>query len=137
MKRATGGPLRHMSRPIAFFVLLVAAACSRSPSPPPAAQPTPSPAPTFVNRVWRVDHSSSVAPGTLYVFLGDGTLVISSPGSKPMVGSWSRAGDGLVMVEESLPYQVDVLGLTASSFVIRSHNPGQPVDLAFVPADGP
>ncbi len=117
---------------------LLALACSRPPDPPPIAPETDRAAErpaSFVNRVWRVDRSSAVADGTLYVFLSDGTLVITSPGNKPMVGSWSRAEDGLVMVEESIPYRVDILTLDDDELVIRSHNPGAPVDIAMVPAD--
>lgn len=51
-----------------------------------------------------------------------------------MIGSWSRKGEGLVMIEESIPYQVDILNLTADSFSIRSHNPGEPVDINMVAA---
>jgi hypothetical protein len=82
--------------------------------------------PHFVNRVWAVSTSSTVAAGTLYVFLSDGTLLIASPHSKPMLGSWKASGDGLIMVEESIAYQTDILKLDAGSFVIRSHNPGPP-----------
>jgi len=70
------------------------------------------------------------------VFLADGTLVITSAGNKPLLSSWSRSGAGLVMVEDSIPYQVDIVELTAGSFSIRSHNPGEPVDIELVPADG-
>src|SRR4051794_26138264 len=56
----------------------------------------------FVNRVWKVSKSSSVSPGTLYVFLSDGTLVITSRQSKPALGSWSTKDGGLIMVEEGL-----------------------------------
>lgn len=108
----------------------MAAACSQ-----PEKGPAPSPQPTFVNRVWSVSESSSVARGTLYVFLSDGTLVITSPQTKPLVGTWKRADHGLVMVEESLSYPTEILKLTADSFVIRSHNPGAPVDISLVPAD--
>jgi hypothetical protein len=89
----------------------------------------------FVNRVWSVATSSAVAPGTLYVFLSEGSLVIASPDSKPMLGSWRRSGEGLIMVEDSLEYPTDIVKLDADSFVIRSHNPGAPVDLSLVPAD--
>ena len=116
---------------------LLALACSRPPDPPIApAAPRASERPaSFVNRVWRVARSSAVADGTLYAFLSDGTLVITSPGNKPMFGSWSRTEDGLVMVEESIPYRVDILKLDDDQLVIRSHNPGAPVDIAMVPAD--
>jgi hypothetical protein len=121
---------------LAAAIVVFAAACSRPPEAPEVpATPTPQAA-TFVDRVWRVTESSAVAPGTLYAFLSDGTLVVTSPGSKPMVGSWARAGDGLVMVEESVSYPTDVISLTATTFVIRSHNPGEPVEITMVPAEG-
>lgn len=41
---------------------------------------------SFVNTVWRVSDLSSVAPGTLYVFLSEGSLVITSPNTKPALG---------------------------------------------------
>jgi hypothetical protein len=40
------------------------------------------------------------------------------------------------MVEESISYPTDILGLTPETFTIRSHNPGQPVDITMVPAEG-
>jgi len=90
---------------------------------------------SFVNRVWRVAESTSVAPGQLYVFLSDGTLVIASPNGKPALGTWSGDGGALTMVEEGIPYRVDILGLSRTEFRIRSHNPGQPVEIRLVPAD--
>ena len=120
-----------------MLLLVLAFACSQ-PLPPPLEErdrPAVAAAPSFVNRVWRVSRSSAVAGGTLYVFLSDSTLVITSPGNKPMLGSWSRSDGGLVMVEESLPYQVEILELSAAELVIRSHNPGQPVDIVMVPAE--
>lgn len=91
--------------------------------------------PSFENRVWTVAESDSVAKGTLYVFLSEGTLVIASPHSKPMLGSWRREGDGLVMVEDSIAYPTDILHLDEREFRIRSHNPGTPVEMKLVRAD--
>jgi hypothetical protein len=114
-----------------------AASSATQTSPPPASpsttQPAPEPVAVFEDRVWRVAESSAVAPGTLYLFRSNGKLEITSPGSNPMIGTWSRKGDGLEMVEESIPYQVDILSLKNDSFVIRSHNPGEPVDISMVP----
>lgn len=123
---------------------LLFASCSRSSKPerepatqaPSTTAATPQQPIAFEDRLWRVSKSTAVASGTLYLFRSDGSLEITSPGSTPMIGSWSRAGDGLVMVEESIRYQVDILELEADSFVIRSHNPGQPVDISMVPAAG-
>ena len=91
---------------------------------------------TFEDRAWRVAHSTAVAKDTVYLFRSGGTLEISSPGSKPMIGSWRRNGNELVMTEESIPYRVEILELSADSFAIRSHNPGQSVDIHLVPAEG-
>jgi hypothetical protein len=110
------------------------AGCSDRPAAPPRAQ-APAPKPTFVNKVWRVTSSSSIEPGMLYVFLSDGTLVISSPHGTPSLGSWKPAGDGLTMIEEGIPYKVDVLKLSADEFRIMINNPGNAVEIAFAPAD--
>jgi hypothetical protein len=91
----------------------------------------------FVNKVWRVSQSSAVAPGTLYVFLEEGTLVVASRNGKPALGTWKMEKGGLVMVEESIPYQTEILSLTAEAFRIRSRNPGQPVEITLVPAAPP
>jgi hypothetical protein len=122
-----------------WLIALAAAGACTSPPPaaePPAASPAPAP-PTFENRVWRVAESSAVAPGQLYVFLSEGTLVIASPNNAPMVGRWARRDGGLTMVEEGREYATDILALTEDEFRIRSHNPGQPVDIRLVPADRP
>jgi hypothetical protein len=114
---------------------LALAGCARPAAPPPAPNAT---APVgFVNRVWKVEKSSSVSPDTLYVFLSDGTLVVTSPHGKPSLGTWKSEGGKLTMVEEGLSYPVDVLALDASRFSIRSHNPGEPVDIEMVPAPSP
>jgi len=124
------------ARAIAAVLALAGAACSDRAAVPPATTRTPAPKPTFVNKVWRVASSSSIEPGMLYVFLSDGTLVISSPHGTPALGSWKPAGDGLTMVEEGIPYKVDVLKLSADEFRIMINNPGNAVEIAFVPAGG-
>jgi hypothetical protein len=127
---------------VAIAITLMICGCADSaeparPAPAPASQsasPTQSPAPSFINRVWRVSESSAVAAGTLYVFLSEGTLVITSENSKPALGTWKRDGSGLTMVEESIPYKVDILNLSAGEFRIRSNNPGRAVEIRLVPA---
>src|SRR5262245_17656419 len=75
--------------------------------PAPAAAPAADSAggkPSFVNRVWKVSQSTSVAPGQLYVILSEGTLVVASPSGTPSLGKWTDEGGVLTIVEESLPY---------------------------------
>jgi membrane protease YdiL (CAAX protease family) len=106
-----------------------------APSPASPAAPAAADSAGFVNRVWRVTLSDAVAPGTLYVFLAESTLVIDGPGGTPMVGTWRREGDGLVMVEEGIAYETDILELRDDAFRILSHNPGKAVETTMVPAE--
>lgn len=117
----------------AALALVLLCGCATSPSPSPARPTAPV---RFTDTVWKVRASTAVAPGTLYVFLSEGTLVITSRGDKPLVGRWEPREGGLTMVEESIPYQVDILGLSHDELRLRSHNPGEPVDLTLVPSEG-
>jgi hypothetical protein len=120
-------------------VLLLAAACSRepetAPAPVAAVPAAPSSAkPGFVNKVWEVSVSTGVAPGTLYAFLSDGTLVITSPNSKAAFGAWTYTNGALTMIEESQEYKVDILNLSHEELRLKSHNPGGSVEILLVPA---
>jgi hypothetical protein len=129
-------------RGLVAVAAILALACEAPPARQAAPQAGPAPAPTptaapgagFANRVWSVRESTGVAPGTLYVFLSDGTLVITATTGKPSLGRWASRGDGLTMVEEGISYEVDVLELSADELTIRSHNPGEPVVTTLVPA---
>ena len=107
------------------------AAPTRPADPTAAAAEGP---PAFANRVWKVAKSSAGDPGTLYVFLGDGTLLITSAHGTPSLGRWEKRGDGLTVAEEGIRYPTDVLTLTPDTFSIRMHSPGEPVTLLLVPA---
>jgi len=135
--------MRHIVPALLTLVLSGTLAACRAPAPtaPATASATPA-APatspvTFVNRVWRVADATAAAPGQLYVFLSEGTLVMTSPAGTPSLGTWRSDGDGFTMVEDGRPYRVDILALTEEEFRIRSHNPGQPVDIRLVPAGFP
>ena len=124
-------------RPLIVASALLLAGCPRpAAAPPPRASLAAAPV-GFVNRVWKVEKSSSVSPDTMYVFLSDGTLVVTSPQGKPSLGTWKSDAGKMTMVEEGLSYPVDVLTLDAGRFTIRSHNPGEPVDIEMVPAPSP
>jgi hypothetical protein len=95
------------------------------------------PASGFVNRVWLAGDSTGVAAGSVYVFLSDGTLVMTGPGGRPAFGTWSPASGGLTMVEDGVAYPTDVVELTGERLYLRSHNPGSPVDIVLAPAPQP
>lgn len=121
--------------------LIIGGACTQPPEPvqeetaPAAVEASANEPVTFINRVWSVaERSDGSDPGSLYIFLSDGTLVISSPNATPSLGSWRAEDDGLVMIEEGIRYDVDILAVSPGEFRIRSHNPGEPLDIRFVPA---
>jgi len=89
--------------------------------------------PEFVNRVWKVAKGSEGDPGTFYVFLSDGSLLVTSPHGKPSLGTWHYSGEVLTMVEEGLPHQATVLRSTPDTFAVSVAGSGQPVLLTFVP----
>ncbi|WP_395060171.1 hypothetical protein [Polaromonas sp.] len=117
--------------------LLLVAACSEAPEKaavyPPAGLP-PHVKPGFINKVWEVNLSTGVAPGMLYAFLSDGTLVITSPDSKAAFGAWTYTNGKLTMIEASQEYPTDILNLSHDELRLRSHNPGGSIEIVLVPA---
>jgi len=113
---------------------LIAGCVPEAPAPQPPAPEIPV---GFVNRVWEVKDSSTIEPGTLYVFLSDGSLVITAPNSKPAFGKWKYDGEVFTMIEEGIPYKVDILDISSAEFRIRSKNPGEPVEILLMPAETP
>jgi hypothetical protein len=111
-------------------------ACSESKPPPERAVDRGSSAPSsFVDKAWKVSESTSVAPGTVYEFKSDGTLLVTSPHSTPMVGSWKMENGAMTMVEEGLSYRTEILESGPNVLRLRSHNPGEPVEMTLVPLD--
>lgn len=138
-----------------MLVISIAALSACKPAQPPAGVAPPAPTtvsapgesastptgsaatagpPSFTGKVWRVQSSSAGEPGSTYAFLADGTLVIDSPHGTPMQGQWRYEDGKLVMVEEGISYPTDIVKLDATTFQIRSHNPGGAVDIALVAA---
>jgi hypothetical protein len=107
-----------------------ASVAAPAPAPAPSAAAQPDPRALFVDRTWRVVSSNGVAAGTRYRFESDGTLRIEAEGATPGVGRWTFDQGRLVMIEEGIAYPTDIVALDASRFSIRSHNPGEPVDIA-------
>jgi hypothetical protein len=127
-----------MMRLVVAGGVVLAAGCSQeAPPPPQAAVSTTAEPVTLVDRVWKVAESTGMTPGQLVVFLSDSTLVFASPQAEPAFGTWGYVAGSLTMVEEGIPYAVEVLELTARELRIRSHNPGAPVETRFVRADRP
>lgn len=88
----------------------------------------------IVNRVWKVASSTGGAPGQLYTFLSDGTLLIASATGTPLLGTWSYAPGVLTLVEEGIAYKTEILQSTDDELKVRSFNPGGSIDINFVRA---
>jgi hypothetical protein len=141
--------MHRLHAPGALVAAVVLAACSR-PAPPaapasdlaaaPPAGQTPSTArdtassvPTIANKIWKVAQSSAGDSASYYVFLGDGTMLVTSKHGTPAIGSWHLSGEVLTMVEEGIPHSAIVLQATPDTLAIRIAGPGQPVQITFVP----
>jgi heat shock protein HslJ len=88
--------------------------------------------PPFANKVWKVEKSTGVQPGQVYVFLSDGTLLITSGNSIPTLGKWTFDGTALTMIEEGSAHKVDILSQREDRLSIRIHSPGPPLDISLV-----
>ena len=120
-----------------LLVAVVGCAKKNEEAPTPAAEvPTHAVRPAFAGKTWKVVQSSAVAKGTTYEFREGGTLVVTSPGSPPLMGQWAWSDGNFTMTEEGITYPTDILALDDHNFRIRSHNPGEPVEIMLV-REGP
>lgn len=86
-----------------LMLVLTCSACS-------APQPTGAPADPLVNRVWKVAQHSDAAPGSFYLFLSDGTLLMTSCVETYRLARWTPASAGRLAIEEdpSVRYEASV-----------------------------
>jgi hypothetical protein len=97
---------RRLSPLIVLASLCGAMACSSSREPvddaarPAEGVPT-SQAAGFVNKIWRVTEPDA-APGSLYIFLADGSLVQTSCVEVYRLSAWRRETSGALTITEDL-----------------------------------
>ena len=112
------------------------AACSPAPANPPAAEPSTS---TFTNRVWRITSPADRPLGSLYLFLSDGTLVMTSCVETYRLATWRRdRPDRLTIVEDPVTsYSADIRRADEQRLELRLHPKSEDVDLGLEPATTP
>lgn len=120
-------------------LLVLAAGCSKPPAGPPPILPKGpvEEVPSFVNRVWRVTSSPTVSPGSLYAFLSDGTLVVTSPSTKAVLGMWTYKGNILLLIHSGVPLYADIVKLDAMELQIKTKAPANPIEISFRLAEEP
>lgn len=112
------------------------AAAAAEPAPP-----APAPAasePSFTGKVW-AGASSPDLPGTMRIFLADGTLVMDSCWETYRLAQWRRVSDhSLVIVEEGQEIPAEILEATEKDLRLRlTLVGGETKDEAYQPAPVP
>lgn len=118
-----------MITPRCLVVLALAlCACSsgpRSDAPDQTAQAPTIPARSLEtrlsNKVWLVSQPTDRAPGSMYIFLSDGTLMMTSCVETYRLATWRSEGQGRLLVTEDpgTSYQVNVLEVAERDLRLR------------------
>ena len=129
---SSGMPARQPMRSVIVAIaVLVTGACDRSAAPAgTAAEPSSAPAiapatesqatstQSFTDRVWlRADAGS--APGTMQIFLSDGTLIADSCFETYRLSSWRLDGDQLAWSEDGVDIRARVVSVDSDALTLR------------------
>lgn len=88
------------------------------------------------NRVWV--RTGSDLPGSMVIFLSDGTLVQDSCWETHRLSAWKRDGDAsLSWDEDGMEIRADVVSLSADELVLSLKLSGGDVEERFTPAEVP
>ena len=98
-----------------------------------------SPASRLVNRVWRVHAPVDRAPGSFYIFLSDGTLVMTSCVETYRLATWSAQTERRMTIVEDqvVRYDAEIQDSTEQRLRLRLHLRDHEVDLTLEPAAVP
>jgi hypothetical protein len=88
-----------IGRHAALLTLAAAIATSCKAAPPPAAPPPPQQL-VLLNKVWRVTAPAGKPLGSMYLFLPDGTLLMTSCVETYRLAKWSANADGTLTITE-------------------------------------
>jgi len=129
-----------------LFALWGLASCSQrqdpieSPAQTGAAAPSPSTTESrLTNKAWLITAPAGRAPGSLYVFLADGTLMMTSCVETYRLATWQLQGDDRLVVTEdpTTRYVVRVIDVGERELRLRLELVGENVDLELRAADAP
>ncbi|MDP2227377.1 MAG: hypothetical protein Q8J78_07855 [Moraxellaceae bacterium] len=117
-----------------MMLVLAVSACSKKDEAASEAATAVAGQPGYVNKVWKVSASNGVAPGQLYVFLSEGTLIMASSSGRPVVGAWEGGEKELNMIEGGVPHRTEILSLKSDELKLKTHHPNGAIDITLVPA---
>jgi len=106
--------------------------------PAPPLEATNLAAGPLVDTIWRVT-SAKRAPGTLFVFLSNGTLMMTSCVEVYRLATWrTETADRLTIVEDTaVQYTADIQALSQDSLSLRLNLRSEQVDLTLEAAKAP
>ena len=113
--------------------LLLVAGCT---SPPPAA---PASTDRLINKVWRITSPPDRAPGSFYIFLSDGTLVMTSCVETYRLATWRADGVSRLMIAEDpgVQYPAEIRDVRDREAHLRLILKSEQVELTLTQADAP
>jgi hypothetical protein len=93
----------------------------------------------LLNRVWvRQDADDAASPGTMQIFLADGTLVSDSCWETYRLSRWQQVSETEISWEEDgMTINADISTLSADELVLTLHLGSETVAQRFVPATVP
>lgn len=95
--------------------------------------------PGWTNKVWKVTAPPDRAPGSVYLFLNNGTVVMTSCVETYRLATWTSEGTGRVTIEEDPQVRVpaDIREVDERHLAIRLHLKSEVVELALETASVP
>jgi len=84
---------------VGLLIVTAAIAASCTAKPPPAPAPPPQQL-VLLNKVWRVTAPTGKPLGSMYLFLPDGTLLMTSCVETYRLAKWSANADGTLTITE-------------------------------------
>ena len=92
-----------------------------------------------MNTVWRITNPAGRPLGSFYLFLPNGTLVMTSCVETYRLATWrAESTNQLTIVEDTaVEYTADIQALSENSLSLRLNLRSEQVEMAFEPAQAP
>jgi hypothetical protein len=124
-----------MRRYVVFLLLVLAAACTRTGDSAPRGDLARQP--QLVGKVW-LSTDSGAPPGTIRIFLANGTLLMDSCGETYRLAEWRSLDERRIeWTEDSERIEAQIVRLTDEEFQLRLQLRGETKTESYRPAQVP